>query len=86
MVRASKIAVALQLIIAIPGILIAVMGVMAMSDPRYYDNADTLLLGSMMVLAITAILVVCILVGMKKKYPYYSDAKARYIMKQRKGK
>ena len=57
-----------------------------MSDPRYYDNADTLLLGSMMVLAITAILVVCILVGMKKKYPYYSDAKARYIMKQRKGK
>lgn len=88
-IKAGKIASALQLIIGIPWFIIAVLGLITMINPplRFdYNDYDKLYFGLMIWLFIGAALITGILVFVKVKFPYYSDAKWRYINKMRKGK
>jgi len=51
-----------------------------------YNDYDKLFIGLMTWLLIGAIYIIGIFVFVKIKYPYYSDAKWRYINKMRKQK
>ncbi len=88
-VKVGKIATALQLIGGIPWFIVAILGIWTMISPPLgfdYNDYDKLFLGLIAWLIIGGLYVVGILVFVKIKYPYYSDAKCNYIIKIRKGK
>ncbi len=88
-IKVGKIATALQLIGGIPWIIVAALGVWAMINPplRFdYANYDKVFIGLMTWIFIGAVYIIGILLFVKIRYPYYSDAKWRYINKTRKNK
>lgn len=88
-IKVGKIAVILQLAGGIPWFIVALLGMCSMISPPLglsVSGYDKLFLGLMLWLVIGALYIIGILVFVKVKYPYYSDAKWRYINKMRKGK
>ena len=88
-IKVGKIAITFQLIGGIPWIIIATLGLWTMINPPLgfdYANYDDLYIGLMTWLVIGAVYIIGISAFVKIKYPYYSDAKWRYINKIRKGK
>lgn len=88
-IKVGKIGTALELIGGIPWMIFAALGLCTMINPPLgfdYSNYDKLYLGLMTWVFIGAIYIVGILVFVKIKCPYYSDAKCRYINKMRKQK
>jgi len=88
-IKVGKIATALQLIGGIPWMIFSALGLWTMINPPLgfdYNDYDKLFIGLMTWLLIGAIYIIGIFVFVKIKYPYYSDAKWRYINKMRKQK
>ena len=86
-VRVGKIASVLQLVGGIPWLVFSVLGLWTLINPPLgfdYNDLDKVYKGLMIWLLIGAIYIVGISVFVKIKYPYYSDAKCRYIIKIRK--
>lgn len=88
-IKVGKIATALQLIGGIPWIIFEALVLWTMLNPPLgfdYNDYDKLYIVLMTCFFIGVIYMVGILVFVKIKYPYYSDAKWRYIKKMRKQK
>ena len=88
-IKVGKIAVTLQLIGGIPWMIFLALGLWVMTNPPIgfdYGDYDKLYLGLMTWLVIGFLYIAGILLFVKIKYPYYSDAKWRYINKKRKQK
>ena len=87
-VKIGKIGLVLELVGGIPLVIIMLFGLWVMIDPPLgfnYSHYDAFYLGYCGVLVIGALYIIGILAFVKIKYPYYSDAKYRYIKKMRKG-
>ena len=88
-IKVGKIALILQLIVAIPTLLLCIIGLFCMVNPALgFDYSDTnkIFLGIETLLVIMAIWVIGVLAFVKIKWPYYSDKKWHYINKMRKQK
>ena len=88
-IKVGKIALILQLIVAIPTLLVCIIGLFCMVNPPLgFDYSDTnkIFLGIETLLVIMAIWVIGVLAFVKIKWPYYSDKKWHYINKMRKQK
>ncbi len=88
-VKIGKIGLVIELIVGIPWFIILALGAWVTINPPLgfdYSNYDRLHLGWNMLFFTGVICFVGMLVFMKIKYPYYSDAKYRYIKKMRKQK
>ena len=88
-IKVGKIALILQLIVAIPILLFCIIGLFCMVNPPMgfdYSDTDKIFAGIVTLLVIMAVWVVGILVFVKVKWPYYSDKKWQYINKMRKRK
>jgi len=81
--RIGKIAMIVQLVVAIPLLVLELFGLIYMlTNPL--DVTDAFFGGFLTVFALAFLWVVGVLLFVKIKYPYYSDAKAKYIKKQQK--
>ena len=88
-IKVGKVALTLQLIVAIPILLLCIIGLFCMVNPPLgFDYSDTnkLFSGIMILLVIMAVWVIGLLAFVKIKWPYYSDKKWQYINKMRKQK
>ena len=87
-IKVGKIALVFQLVVAIPILLICIIGVFCMANPPAGSafDADKLFSGIITLLVIMGVYVIGILVFVKIKWPYYSDKKWQYINKMRKQK
>ena len=85
-IKVGKVALILQLVVAIPILLICIIGLFAMKNPPLGFDYNEIFSGIMSLLVIMAIWVVGILAFVKIKWPYYSDKKWQYINKIRKQK
>ena len=88
-IKVGKIALTLQLIVAIPILLFCIVGLFCMVNPPMgvdYSDTDKIFAGIVTLLVIMAVWVIGILVFVKVKWPYYSDKKWQYINKMRKRK
>lgn len=88
-IKVGKIALALQLIVAIPVLVLCIIGLFCMVNPPMgfdYSNTDKIYSGIITLLVIMAVWVIGLLVFVKVKWPYYSDKKWQYINKMRKQK
>ena len=84
--KVGKMAVALQLVVLIPWMILCVVGIFTLIDPPAtlsWEDYDKVFYGLMTLLVLGAAYVVGIFLFVKIKYPYYSDAKYRYIQKTR---
>ncbi len=87
--KVGRIALTLQLIVGIPWLIVALFGVWTLIDPPMefvYYGYDKLYMRFMTWIAVGAVYLIGVVVFVKIKYPYYSDAKWKYINKARKGK
>lgn len=79
--RIGKIATIAQLVVAIPLLVLELMGLIYMfTNPL--DVTDAFFGGFITVLVLAFLWVLGVVLFVKIKYPYYSDAKAKYIKKQ----
>ena len=88
-VKVGKIATALMLIGGIPLMIICALGALTMMDPPAnltYDNMDKFMIGFYTALGVGIAYIIGIFLFVKIKYPFYSDAKCRYLMRERKKK
>ena len=88
-IKVGKIALALQLIVAIPILVLCIIGLFCMVNPPMgfdYSDTDKMFTGIMILFVIMAVWVIGLLVFVKIKWPYYSDKKWQYINKMRKQK
>ncbi len=88
-IKVGKIAMATELIVGIPWLIISIIGLFVLFDPPLglsYTDMDKVYIGFNIWLVLGAVFFIAILAFIKIKYPYYSDAKWRYINKKRKGK
>ncbi len=88
-IKVGKIGVALQLIGGIPWLILSILGIFTLINPPLdfdYNNYDKLFIGLITLLILGMLYIFGILIFVKIKYPYYSDAKWKYINKARKGK
>ena len=88
-IKVGKIALTLQLVVAIPILLFCIIGLFCMVNPPLgfdYTVTDKIYSGITTLLVIMGIWVIGILVFVKIKWPYYSDKKWQYINKMRKKK
>ena len=88
-IKVGKIALILQLIVAIPVILLCIIGLFCMVNPPMgfdYSDTDKIFSGIITLLIIMAVWVIGLLAFVKIKWPYYSDKKWQYIHKMRKQK
>lgn len=86
-IKVGTIASLLELIGLIPMLITLFWQiVMLISPPMGYDWADkrTASLGAFVIIAICFAYIIGVLLFVKIKYPYYSDAKCKYIKKMRK--
>ena len=77
-------ALTLMLIVEIPWIIFSIVGVFAMIDPPAGYDASEIYKGFLIFLALGLLYVFGILLFVKIKYPFYSDAKWQYLNKLRK--
>ena len=87
--KVGKTAMIWQLVVGVPWFIFTILGFFTLTNPPIgfdYSNFDKLYLGYMTFLVIGAAYLVGVLVFVKIKYPFYSDAKWKYINKMRKGK
>ena len=85
-IKVGKIGVAVLLSIAIPWIILIVSGIFLLLEPPAGVDYDKLFIGFETLIALGGLCIFAILIFIKIKYPYYSDAKYKYISKMRKGK
>lgn len=88
-IKVGKRALALQLIGAIPMLVLCIIGLYSMVNPPMgydYMDSEKIFSGIMTLLVIMAVYVIGITVFVKVKWPYYSDKKWQYINKMRKRK
>ena len=88
-IKVGKIALALQLVVAIPVLVLCIGGLFCMVNPPMgfdYSDTDKMFSGIITLLVIMAVWVVGLLVFVKVKWTYYSDKKWQYINKMRKQK
>lgn len=88
-IKVGKIATAIELIVAIPWFIGTLLGLWVIIDPPAsisLANYDTLLLGFTTWLVVGALYIFGVFVFVKIKFPFYSDAKWKYINNMRKGK
>ena len=85
LVRVGKIGMAFLIPGAIIGVIGALIGVFAIMGADY-TNSDKIFTYSMIWDVICVVYIAVVYICMKVKCPYYSDAKARYIINLRKGK
>ena len=79
--RIGKIATIAQLVVAIPLLVLELMGLIYMfTNPL--DVTDAFFGGFITGLVLAFLWVLGVVLFVKIKYPYYSDAKAKYIKKQ----
>lgn len=86
-IKVGKVALIIELIVGIPWIIISLLGLWVIAKPPLgfdYDNYDSLYKGFYIWLAIGLVILIGIVAFVKIKYPYYSDAKWKYINKKRK--
>lgn len=87
LIKVGKRALIIELIIGIPWIIISLLGFCIMVSPPVgfdYANYDKLFMGFELILVIGAVCMLGIVIFVKVKYPYYTDARWKYIHKMRK--
>ena len=85
--KIGKTAVIVQIVIAVPYLIMQVLSLFAMRDLKKYidySEYDRFWSGYTIFTVIGAVLVIGVVVFVKLMYPYYSDAKYRYIKEQKK--
>ena len=88
-IKVGKTALALQLIVVIPVLILCVIGLFCMVNPPLgisYSDIGKIRKGIEILLGVMAVWVIGLLVFVKVKWPYYSDKKWQYINKTRKQK
>ena len=88
-IKVGKIVPTLQLVVAIPLLVLCIIGMNCMVNPPLgfdYSDTDKLFLGVITLWMIMGIWVIGLVVFVKIKWPYYSNKKWRYINKMRKQK
>ena len=88
-VKIGRRATILQLSVGIPWLILSAIGLWVMLKPPAsfdYSDYDRLYIGLMIWIILGAIYILGIFIYILVKYPYYSDARWRYITKMRKEK
>lgn len=88
-IKVGKRALFWQMIVAIPWLILMILGIFVLIDPPLdfdYNDYGKLYLGYLTLAVLGAAYLIGVLVFVKVKYPFYSDAKWRYINNMRKGK
>lgn len=86
-VKVGRTSIILQLVVAVPGLLFLLIGIFVLLDPPRALTADEfhkLYMGLITLGILIIVYALAILLFVKFKYPYYSDAKCRYIKRMRK--
>ena len=88
-VKIGRRATILQLSVGIPWLILSLLGLWMMFNPPAsfdYNNYDRLYIALLIWLVLGAVYILGIFIYVLVKYPYYSDARWRYITKMRKKK
>lgn len=88
-VKIGKRATLMQLSVGIPWLILSALGLWFMINPPLsfdYNDYDRLYISLMIWIILGAVYILGIFIYILVKYPYYSDARWRYITKMRKKK